>query len=283
VATPGRTCACHQFASVFPLALTHHHLSDLRSRKSGAASATDLGSPFLTRVTLRDDRVESGRYPFTIPLVANGIDLRFTTPITFLVGENGSGKSTLLEALAWSAGFSGQGGNRSNAYSASDDGGTLGRALALQWRQKVTTGFFLRAETFFNFATYLEESGSSFRSYGSRPLHAQSHGEAFLALFNHRFEDGLYILDEPEAAVSPQRQLAFLKVLHQLTKTRIAQFVIATHSAMLLAFPGASVWSLDEGRIEAIDYTESEHYILTRDFLASPDRFFRHLFSDSED
>src|SRR5690606_34990285 len=129
---------------------------------------------------------------------------------------NGSGKSTLLEGLAWSAGFSGEGGNRSNQYSADDDGARLGEALALQWHQKATSGFFLRAETFFNFATWLESTGTSFSRYGGRSFHAQSHGEAFLSLFSHRLEDGLYLLDEPEAALSPQRQLAFLRILHQL-------------------------------------------------------------------
>ncbi len=241
------------------------------------------GSPFLTHLALREDRIDPDRHPFDIPVIANGLDLRFTTPVTFLVGENGSGKSTLLEGLAWSAGFSGEGGNRSNQYSPDDDGARLGAALALQWRQKVTAGFFLRAETFFNFATWLESTGTNFSRYGSRSLHSQSHGEAFLSLFSHRFEDGLYILDEPEAALSPQRQLAFLRILHQLATPRIAQFVIATHSPMLLAFPGATVLSLDGAGIEEIDYRESDHYRVTRDFLEAPERFFRYLFDAGDD
>jgi predicted ATPase len=245
---------------------------------------SSLGSPFLTHLELRPERVEPDRHPFDIPVVANGLDLRFTSPVTFLVGENGSGKSTLLEALAWSAGFSGEGGNRSNAYLPDDDGARLGAALALRWRMKATAGFFLRAETFFNFATWLESTGTSFSRYGGRSFHSQSHGEAFLALFSHRLDHGLYILDEPEAALSPQRQLAFLRILHRLTKARIAQFIVATHSPMLLAFPGATVLSLDGGRIEEIDFRESHHYRVTRDFLESPERFFRYLFQeDGED
>lgn len=241
------------------------------------------GSPFLTHVTLREDRVTPGTYPFTIPVLSNGLDLRLSTTVTFLVGENGSGKSTLLEALAWSAGFASQGGNRDHRYSEDDEGKPLGRALYLRWRQKVTTGFFMRAETFFNFASYLEAVGSTFQAYGGQPLHDQSHGEAFLAVFRNRFEDGLYLLDEPEAALSPQRQLAFLRILHDLTKARVAQFIIATHSPILLAFPGATILSFDGERLAPIAYEETEHYRITRAFLEAPQRFFRHLFGDDTD
>jgi predicted ATPase len=202
--------------------------------------------------------------------------------VTFLVGENGSGKSTLLEGLAWALGFSAEGGNRDNSYVEGVDGHTLGSALHLYWRQKVTTGFFLRAETFFNFATYLEQVNSTFFRYGGTSFHHQSHGEGFLALFEHRFEDGVYLLDEPEAALSPQRQLAFLRILKQLTEQGGAQFVIATHSPMLLTFPGATVLSLEGGSIVPVPYQATEHYQLTRDFLNSPERFYRHLFA-SED
>lgn len=242
-----------------------------------------LGSPFLTQVRLLEDRVATGEHPFDLPLLAGGLDIRFTAPVTFLVGENGSGKSTLLEAFAWMAGFSGRGGNRTNEYSESDDGQRLGRALQLTWSQKVTTGFFLRAETFFNFATYLEDVGSTFRAYGGRSLHGQSHGEAFLSLFTHRFEDGLYLLDEPEAALSPQRQLAFLRIIHQLASAKVAQFIIATHSPILLAFPGATVLSLDGGTIKEVDYRDTDHFRVTREFLQSPERYFKYLFSDSEE
>jgi len=241
------------------------------------------GSPFLTAIALREDRVERGMYPFDIPILKDGLALTLSTPVTFLVGENGSGKSTLLEGLAWSLGFGSQGGNRDHRFEADDDGHLLGRALRLSWRQRTTTGFFLRAETFFNFSTYLESVGSSFSTYGGESFHSKSHGEAFLALFEHRFEDGLFILDEPEAALSPQRQLAFLRILHELTTPRIAQFVIATHSPMLLAFPGATVFSLDDGAIERVDYRDTDHFRLTRDFLESPERFFRHLFDESGD
>lgn len=241
---------------------------------------TTPGSPFLIDVALREERVQPGVHPFDLPLLENGLSLRFTTPVTFLVGENGSGKSTLLEALAWALGYGGQGGARDNSYAEGGEGHALGRALALSWRQRVTDGFFLRAETFFNFATYLEQAGSSFRAYGGKSLHAQSHGEAFLALFQNRFEDGIYPLDEPEAALSPARQLAFLRVLHDLAKSGIAQFIVATHSPMLLALPGATVLLIEDGRIEAVDYRKTEHYQLTRGFLEEPERYFKWLLAE---
>lgn len=249
--------------------------------RPGAKRVTP-GSPYLTHVALRQDRVEPGVHPFDIPILSDGLAISLETSVTYLVGENGSGKSTLLEALAWSVGFGTEGGNRDHRFEANTDGHALGRALQLSWRQRTTTGFFLRAETFYNFATYLESVGSTFSSYGGKSFHTRSHGEAFLALFEHRFEDGLYILDEPEAALSPQRQLAFLRILHQLTAPRIAQFVIATHSPLLLAFPGATVLSLDGGAIRQVDYRDTDHYRLTRDFLEAPERFFRHLFDDPD-
>ena len=241
------------------------------------------GSPFLTRIALRDDRAEPGVHPFTLPILANGLVLKLTTPVTFLVDENGSGKSTLLEALAWSTGFGMHGGSRDHQLEADTDGHALGRALRLSWRQRSTDGFFLRAETFHSFTTQLESAGSSWSRYGGKSFHERSHGEAFLALFEHRFEDGLYLLDEPEAALSPQRQLAFLRIVHHLASQRIAQFIIATHSPILLSLPGATVLSFDSGEITSVDYRETEHFTLTRDFLNAPDRFFRHLFADSDD
>lgn len=217
-----------------------------------------------------------------MPLLENGLDLTLTTPITFLVGENGSGKSTLLEALAWALGYSAQGGARSQSYAEGADGHALGRALALSWRQRTTDGFFMRAETFFNFASYLDEVNSDFRAYGGRSLQQQSHGEAFLALFQHRFEDGFFLLDEPEAALSPARQLAFLRVLHDLTVGKRAQLIIATHSPILLSFPGSTVLLLEGGDIKTVDYRETEHYQLTRGFLEAPERFYRFLLEDEE-
>jgi predicted ATPase len=160
------------------------------------------------------------------------------------------------------------------------DGHLLGRALRLAWRQRVAGGFFLRAETFFNFASYLEEVGSTFLAYGGTSLHQQSHGEAFLSLFQNRFEDGLYLLDEPEAALSPQRQLAFLRILHELSSKKIAQFVIATCSPMLLTFPGARILCLNGDELREVSCADTDHFRITKDFLNAPQRFYRHLFEE---
>ena len=246
-------------------------------------NASVTGSPFLGRVSLRQDRIIDGQHPFTVRSVMRGLPLEFHAPVTFLVGENGSGKSTLLEGLAWALGFSEQGGDRTNAYAEGSDGHALGRALALAWRKRVSDGFFLRAETFFNYARHLEDQGSSFRMYDGVALNSRSHGEAFLALFQNRLEDGVYLLDEPEAALSPSRQLTFLAVLNDLARRRAAQLIIATHSPILLALPGACVLSCgDEGIVE-VDYRETEHFRLTKGFLNAPERYLRHLLADDED
>ena len=241
------------------------------------------GSPFLTHVNLREDRIQPGMHPFSLPILADGLSLEFTTPVTFFVGENGAGKSSLLEALAWCAGFGMQGGSRDHRFVDDAEGHALGHALRLAWRQKATDGFFLRAETFHQFSTNLEATGSGLERYGARSLHERSHGEAFLALFEHRFEHGLYLLDEPEAALSPQRQLAFLRIMHDLASRRVAQFIVATHSPMLLALPGARVLSFDEAPITSVPYLATAHYQLTRDFLNDPARYFRQLLAETDE
>ncbi len=142
----------------------------------------------------------------------------------------------------------------------------------------------MRAESFYHFATYVEQSGSDFKRYGGRSLHEQSHGESFLALFANHFDRGVYILDEPEAALSPQRQLSLLRIFHDLETKGRAQFLVSTHSPIILAYPGAVLFSLDNGEIRPIRYTETEHYRVTKQFLDSPERYFRHLFAaDSAD
>jgi predicted ATPase len=246
-------------------------------------SRLNASSPFLRRITMLRDKVDPTRYPFNIDILRDGLDLELPSRVTFFVGENGSGKSTLLEAVAKCCGFNVQGGGRDHQVQtdAGDDG--LAGALRLSWLPKVTDGFFMRAESFFNFATYIDQV-STLERYGGRRLHEQSHGESFLALFANRFDRGIYILDEPEAALSPQRQLAFLKVIHDLASSGQAQFLIASHSPILLAYPKATLLSLDGGAIRAVAYPETQHYKLTKEFLDSPDRFFKHLFaSDDED
>lgn len=241
-----------------------------------------VGSPFLTRIDIDWTRVANAdEYPFNLRAIARGLPLALTTPITMLVGENGAGKSTLLEALAWACGFDAKGGDRRNGYAEGTDGHALGRTLKLAWRQRVADGFFLRAETFHQWIDQMEASGALFSRYGHRSLHARSHGEAFLALFEGRFEDGTCLLDEPEAALSPERQLAFMAILHELEASRGAQFIIATHSPILLCYPGARVLKVGDNGIHAVDARDTEHVRLTREFLNAPERYFRHLFAES--
>jgi predicted ATPase len=242
-----------------------------------------ISGPFLRHISALADHVDPSRYPFNISAFSHGIDIEITSNVTFFVGENGSGKSTLLEAIAGNSGFGAEGGSRDHQFSQHQDGSDLASALRLSWSFKVTDGFFMRAESFYNFASYIEESGSAFDRYGGRSLHEQSHGESFLALFSNRFDRGIYILDEPEAALSPQRQLSFLSVIHRLEKSGRAQFLISTHSPIILAYPGAVLLSLDGDAICPVKYEDTEHFRLTKQFLIAPDRYFNHLFSDDAD
>jgi predicted ATPase len=254
----------------------------MATRARVRAPRRKASAPFLHQVASVSERVDGTKYPFNIRAFSRGIDLPFRSTVTFFVGENGSGKSTLLEAVAECCGFNPEGGSRDHHRAVMVDPSPLAQALRLSWRPKVTDGFFMRAESFYNFATYIQ-GVSDLRAYGGRSLHQQSHGESFLALFANRFHQGIYILDEPEAALSPQRQLTFLKVIHDLATAGHAQFLIATHSPILLAYPGAVLFSLDGDAIQETDYRETQHFLITRDFLSSPERFFRHLFGEVEE
>lgn len=250
------------------------------SRKPPTPSRS--GPPLRSIRGLFDD-VDTSVYPFNLPVFANGIDLELRSNVTFFVGENGSGKSTLLEAVAEVCGFNPQGGNRDHHYATFADRSALAQALRLSWfPRKITEGFFLRAESFFNFATYIDET-SVRRPYGGKSLHEQSHGESFMSLFMHRFEHGIYILDEPEAALSPQRQLSLLTVIHDLEVPGHAQFLIATHSPILMAYPDAVIYHMDSDGMREVGYRDTDHYQLTRDFLNMPERYLERLFDDEAD
>lgn len=259
-----------------------------RRRSSNTSNADDHESPlagvrFLRGVRLERERVPSfEQYPFSIPALRDLDELALDPKVTCLVGENGSGKSTLIEAIAIAAGFNAEGGTKNFRFATRRSESELHRFLrVVRGPNRERDGFFLRAESFFNVSTQVEELSVG-ESYGDVPLHEQSHGEAFLSLAQHRFGgNGLYLLDEPEAALSPTRQLAFLAIIHELVEHRRSQFVIATHSPILLGYPGALIYSLDGGAIRPIPYEDTEHFRITRDFLASPERFFKTLFSVS--
>jgi predicted ATPase len=230
-----------------------------------------------------------GSYPGSIPAFTKGLRLILKSNVTFLVGENGSGKSTLLEGIAEQCGFNLRGGNRNHnlntGWRFEGYETPLAKTLQLGWTPKrITEGFFMRAESFFNFASYIDElareDGRILRAYGGRSLHQQSHGESFLALFNNQFESGIYILDEPEAALSPARILAFMTVMHRLEQSGRAQFIIATHSPMLICYPGAAIYQFGDDGVSETTYEDTEHFYLTKSFLDNPQAYLRHLTSD---
>jgi predicted ATPase len=211
-------------------------------------------------------------FPFTLPVVRSLDRLTMHPQVTFFVGENGSGKSTLLEAIAVAMGFNAEGGSRNFRFSTKDSHSTLHEHLRLaRGASAPRDGYFLRAESFFNVSTEIDRLGIA-DYYGGRALHEQSHGEAFLTLFMERFKpNSFFILDEPEAALSPQRQLAMLSRLHDLV-TAGCQFLIATHSPILMAYPHALIYECGERGIHPIAYEDTEHYRVMHDFIANPKR-----------
>jgi len=244
--------------------------------------------PFLQRVELQPDRVEDWTsYPFHLPFLKN-LTLEFTTPLTFLVGENGSGKTTLLEAIADLCRLPIGGGGRTEL---ADDlknerpRSRLAAALRPSFSERPWDGYFVRAENLVKLADLLEERerdpdflGNPYFSYGGRSLHERSHGEAFLALFEHRLQPGgMLVMDEPEAALSPQRQLSLLALLHAFLESGNTQVFIATHSPILMTFPDATLLEIAATGIHRIRLEETSHYQITRDILEHPERYWKHL------
>lgn len=223
---------------------------------------------FLVSFALREEEIENyDDYPFSLPAIKNLKRTLFHPHVTYIVGENGSGKSTLLEALAISQGFNAEGGTTNFNFNTNETHSKLHEYLRIaKGTKKQKTGFFLRAESFYNVATEIENLGVT-DSYGGKPLHEQSHGEAFLSLMTNRFgPQGLYILDEPEAALSPNRQMSVLSLMHKLIKQG-AQFIIATHSPILLAYPHSTIYEIgDEGLIET-PYEETKTYEISKQFI----------------
>lgn len=248
--------------------------------------------PYLTAIHLDRDEISSfDRYPFNLPAVAALRTLTMHPAVTFLVGENGSGKSTLLEAIAIGLGLNPEGGSRNFNFATRESHSALSDHLVLRKSlRKPEDLYFLRAESFFNVASEIERLDREspavppiIASYGGKSLHEQSHGESFYALFRNRFGGrGLYLLDEPEAALSPMRQLGFLCMLNDLVEGG-SQFIIATHSPMILAYPKSKTYVLGGETIVETPYEQTEHYKITRDFLNHPSRSFAEMFKDSPD
>lgn len=243
--------------------------------------------PFLRSARIKEEAVLPAGYPFDLPTIGKAFSMEFPQNVTFLVGENGSGKSTVLEGLAVACGFNASGGSRNNVYDHVKTESPLSDALRLAWNKKMNAGFFLRAESFFNFASHLDAEhelskaiplmGSPLPYYGGTSLHQMSHGESFLALLKNRFTHGIFFLDEPEAALSPTRQLAFLALLHAMESSGKCQFVIATHSPILLAYEPATIYRFGADGIAETTYKDTEHYRVTKDFLDAPELYVKNL------
>jgi predicted ATPase len=240
--------------------------------------------PYLLYAELLRERIPDAKaYPYSLPVMRSFERLEFHPSVTYFVGENGSGKSTLLEGLAVASGMNAEGGGRNFNFATRETHSSLDEALRLAWSTRPRDCFFLRAESFYNVATEIDELGIDLTPYGDVSPHERSHGEGFFALFEHRFKgNGLYFLDEPESALSPKRQLQFLALLHRYVELG-GQFVIATHSPILMAYPNALLYEFTRDGLKERRYEETEHFLITRGFLANPARTMGLLFADERD
>lgn len=251
-----------------------------------------MQSPMLRSLRIEWAKVhERETYPFNLPVIRTLDEMCFRSAVTFLVGENGSGKSTLLEALALATGFGPQGGGPQSVNAMRDSGDqgpqTLADVVRLTWSSRIRSRYFYRAESFFNVASHVDslvefEPDKALVPYGGKSLHERSHGETFMELLERRLlGGGLYLFDEPEAALSPQRQLSFLLWLRRhIREHPESQFVVATHSPILMAFPGAEVLGFDGARIAPVEFRQTDNFQVLRGFLNDPDRYLDALFRD---
>ncbi|MBI5319704.1 AAA family ATPase [Bradyrhizobium sp.] len=235
----------------------------------------NMPAPYLRRVWLDPSRIEDRKaYPYSLSFLSDDFEVNFDRPITIIVGENGAGKSTLLEGIAVLAGYDEAGGGK--GYRAVDHsnaievgGGDLSNALRAGWLPKITNGWFFRAESFFSVARYLDEVGSTAADFLS-----YSHGEGFMRFFEERCQkQGIFIFDEPESALSPARQIDFLKLLHRMENSTICQVVMATHSPMLMAYPNARLLRLTKHALEPVTVEQTDHFKVMREFCQDPTGF----------
>ncbi len=239
---------------------------------------------FLNEVNVKSPS-ESNKtvHPFNLDLFSSGLNIKFNKPVTFILGDNGSGKSTLLENIAYKIGFNPLGGNKNHYYNDEKirDNFNLADDMSLAWNEKTNEGFFFRAESYFSFITYLDEmqklDPEFLQPYGGKSLQKQSHGESFLSLFQNKFHRGIFILDEPEAALSPEKQFGLISIITELAKTGKAQFIISSHSPILIACPDADIYEIENGALEKIDFTQSKQFKLYKGFLDNPQRYLSYL------
>lgn len=238
---------------------------------------------YIKYVRLKDDAERPARYPYTVPALVNFSELRFRRPVTYIMGENGMGKSTLLEAIAVKAGFNAEGGSRNFNFATRPSHSQLYEQLVLGRGLTPRDGYFLRAESFYNVASELENIADGvLQYYGDRSLHQQSHGESFLALMEHRlFGNGLYIFDEPEAALSPSRQMYLLCRMQQLV-ARGSQFIISTHSPIVMSYPGADIYEITPDGLQLTQLEQTSHYMLMKRFVLDRGSILRQLGLEAE-
>ncbi|BDR78373.1 ATPase AAA [Clostridium tetani] len=235
---------------------------------------------YLRYVELCREKIQSfSQYPYCLSAIKNLSKIEFHPKVTYIVGENGTGKSTILEAIAIACGFNPEGGTTNINFSTNDTHSDLHKNLKLvRGIKRPYDGFFLRAESFYNVATNIDEV-DALGSYGGVSLHSQSHGESFLSVIRNRFNgNGLYILDEPEAALSPSRQMSMLVIMHELIQKN-CQFIIATHSPIIMSYPNSIIYELGNG-IKEVMYKDTEHYKITRNFLDKPEKMLKILLSE---
>ena len=251
-------------------------------------------SAYISRIIF-DDTLSKGSYLNDLPVIkylSEKKELSFPSDVTFFVGENGTGKSTLLEAIAVAYGFNAEGGSKNFTFSTNATHSELHEHISIAKKAYPRDGFFLRAESLYNMATNIDQMDSEeygfiappmvIDGYGGISLHDQSHGESFLSIVHNRFSgNGLYILDEPEAALSPMKLLTLMAEINELVKKN-SQFIIATHSPILMAFPGAQILEFSSSGIKITDYKDTEHFKITKMFLENPEKMLHYLLSDRE-
>ena len=238
---------------------------------------------YLSNLIVNENKGEN-TFPYNLPIFKNSLKMEFKKPITFIIGDNGTGKSTLLESIAYKIGFNVLGGNKNHSYynSKVNDNLKLADNMKLIWNNKTSNGFFFRAESFLNFSEYLEEMAiengkGMFSAYGGKSLIKQSHGESFLALFQNKFQDGIFILDEPEAALSAERQLSLIAIISDLCRSGKCQFIIATHSPLLITLPNSQIYEINGDKLEQKKYDETKQFSLYKNYLNAPERYLKYL------
>lgn len=252
---------------------------------------TNLPSPFLRLLTLRREVMDEKKgYPFDLPwLHDEGFELRFTTPVTIIVGENGTGKSTLIEAIAALSGYDEAGGGKGyrpvdHSQAIDKSGANLAEALRAAWLPKITDGWFFKAESFFSVARYLDDAAINSDIPAAPPDYLSwSHGEGFVRFFEERMSrQGIYFMDEPESALSPKRQLELLRLLNSIQERANSQVIMATHSPILMALPNATVLEVTRGSIAETDFRETSHFKLYRSFISDPKEFVAEAMRDAD-